>query len=128
MDLSLRTESYAVDDTSWLASRHGVGETQSITLDTSAFTANTHYPNGFFMSGIPLAKITASGLYGPYDNAAADGREVLAGLLMFSVPVPKSGGDTPAAIFEHGKVRTSRLPIAVDAAGKADVARSIIFN
>jgi hypothetical protein len=65
MDLSLRRESFLVDDQSWLGSEHGTQATESITLDTSAFTANTHYPDGFFKSGIPLAKL-ASGLYGPY--------------------------------------------------------------
>lgn len=67
MDLTLRTETFAVDDTSWLASRHGVGEAVSVTLDTSAFTPSIHYPDGFFKSGIGLAKIAATGLYGPYN-------------------------------------------------------------
>lgn len=65
MDLSLRRESFLVDDQSWLGSEHGTQATESITLDTSAFTANTHYPDGFFKSGLPLSKLT-SGLYGPY--------------------------------------------------------------
>jgi len=67
MDLTLRTETFAVDDQSWLASRHGVGEAVSVTLDTSAFTPAIHYPDGFFKSGIGLAKIAATGLYGPYN-------------------------------------------------------------
>jgi hypothetical protein len=71
MDLSLRRESFLVDDQSWLGSEHGTQATESITLDTSAFTEGTHYPDGFFKSGIPLAKL-ASGLYGPY---AADTNE-----------------------------------------------------
>jgi hypothetical protein len=66
MDLTLRTETFAVDDQSWLASRHGVGEAVSVTLDTSTFTPAIHYPDGFFKSGIALGKITATGLYGPY--------------------------------------------------------------
>lgn len=67
MDLTLRTETFAVDDQSWLASRHGVGEAVSVTLDTSAFTPSIHYPDGFFKSGIGLAKIAGTGLYGPYN-------------------------------------------------------------
>lgn len=66
MDLSQRTESFAVDDTSWLGSRHGVNNTQSVTLKTSAFTPSIHYPKGFFKSGIALGKITGTELYGPY--------------------------------------------------------------
>lgn len=53
-------------DDSWLGSAHGTDSTESITLDVSAFTSNTHYVNGVFLSGIPLGKITASGKYGPY--------------------------------------------------------------
>lgn len=66
MDLTQRTESFAVDDPSWLGSRHGVGEAVSVTLDTSAFTPAVHYPDGFFRSGIALGRITATGKYGPY--------------------------------------------------------------
>ncbi|MFE5332946.1 hypothetical protein ACFRCG_41840 [Embleya sp. NPDC056575] len=66
MDLSLRTETWGQDDQSWLGSQHGTEAARSITLDVSKFTANTHYPNGYFLSGIPLGKVTATGLYGPY--------------------------------------------------------------
>jgi len=66
MDLTLKTEAFAVDDQSWLGSRHGVGEAQSVTLDTSTFTEAVHYPDGFFKSGLALGRITATGKYGPY--------------------------------------------------------------
>lgn len=66
MDLTLRTETWGLDDQSWLGSRHGIGECASVTLDTSAFTKSIHYPDGYFKSGIALGKITASGKYGPY--------------------------------------------------------------
>jgi hypothetical protein len=128
MDLSLRTEMFGVDDQSWLGSTHGTQATESITLDTSAFTPATHYPNGYFRSGIPLGRITASGKYGPYQGDATDGRETLVGFLWGAVKAPASNTvDVGAAMFTHGKVRESRLPVAVDAAGKADVAGSIRF-
>lgn len=66
MDISLRTESWTVEDRSWLGSRDGTEFTETITLDTSAFTAGTHYPDGFVKSGTVLAKL-ANGLYGPYN-------------------------------------------------------------
>lgn len=72
MDLSLRRKSFGVDDQSWLGSSHGTDMNEPITLDTSAFTPATHYPDGYFKSGIPLSKL-ASGLYGPY---APDTNEV----------------------------------------------------
>lgn len=68
----VKSTSYVVSDDSWIADRHGTDSTESITLDVSAFTANTHYPNGFFLSGLPLGKITASGKYGPYGASPSE--------------------------------------------------------
>jgi hypothetical protein len=128
MDLSLRTEAFGVDDQSWLGSEHGTQATESITLDTSTFTPATHYPNGYVRSGIPLGQITAGGKYGPYDNAATDGRQTLVGFLFAAVKAPADNTvDVAGAMLVHGKVRASRLPVAVDAAGQADVAGRIRF-
>jgi hypothetical protein len=67
-DISVLSTPYQVEKRSWLLSPHGTdpGTTPSITLDVSAFTPAVHYPNGYIPSGTPLARITASGLYGPY--------------------------------------------------------------
>ncbi len=128
MYLTRTSEHFANDDQSWLGSSHGTQATQTITLDTSAFVPATHYPDGFFKSGLALGRITATGLYGPYDGAATDGRQNLAGFLYAAVDAPPVNTiDVGAAILEHGRVRTARLPIAVDAAGQADAAGRIIF-
>jgi hypothetical protein len=128
MDFAVRSETVGPDDQSWLGSAHGTNMARTVTLDKSAFTAGTHYPNGFFKSGIPLGKITTSGKYGPYDNAASDGREALVGLLFVAVAAPAADSDPVAALFDHGRVRESNLPIAIDSAGKTDVAGRIIFE
>lgn len=67
-DISVTTTSWQVEKRDWLLSPHGTGPgtNPSIVLDVSAFTANIYYPNGYIPSGTALAKITASGLYGPY--------------------------------------------------------------
>lgn len=235
MELSLITEAFTQDDQSWLGSAHGTDATRSITLDTSAFTSGTHYPNGYFPSGLPLGKITASGLYGPYGaspsevqlqtvgggatggtftlgfdgettaaitysagltaatiqtallllsnvnpgdivvsgsaggpytytfggryagldvplivtaagsltggtptnvvtvvtaggGSSSDGTEVLAGFLFCAVKSPTVNTiDIIAALLDHGKVIAAKLPIAVDAAGQADVSGRIQF-
>lgn len=128
MNLQQTVRTFGMDDQSWLGSEHGTQATESITLDVSTFTPATHYPAGYFKSGIPLGKITAGGKFGPYDNAAADGREVLVGFLFAAVGAPTANTvDVGAALFVHGKVRESRLPVAVDAAGKTDVAGRIRF-
>ncbi|MDN4174727.1 head decoration protein [Nocardioides sp. SOB77] len=122
-DISLTTTSHQVEKRSWLLSQwgQGPGENPVIVLDKSAFTAGTHYPNGYIPSGEPLGKITATGLYGPYDNAAADGRETLAGFLHSSVKVPASDTDPGGALVVAGFVKESKLPRTVDSAGKADL-------
>ncbi len=75
MDLTVRTESWTVEDRSWLASRDGTAVTQSITLDTSAFTSGTHYPNGYVPSGTILVHL-GSNLYGPYGGNASEQQTV----------------------------------------------------
>ncbi|SFK73255.1 head decoration protein [Streptomyces pini] len=128
MDLRLRTETFGADDQSWLGSEHGTQATESVTLDTSTFTAATHYPDGYFKSGLPLGRITATGKYGLYNGAATDGTETLVGFLYAAVAAPTDNTvDVAGAMLTHGKVRSSRLPVAVDAAGQADVAGSIRF-
>ena len=130
MDLSVQTSGdYVVDNHDWLGSAHGTQATESITLDTTKFTAGTHAPNGFLPSGTPLGKITASGKYGPYTPAAADGTDVLAGFLFGGVKFDgNQAANVGAALFVHGKVREANLPAsALDANGKADVANRIRF-
>ncbi|MFJ7069195.1 head decoration protein [Streptomyces sp. NPDC101115] len=128
MELSLKSENFGSDDQSWLGSAHGTDATETITLDTSTFTPATHYPDGYFKSGIPLGQITAGGKFGPYDNAAVDGRQTLVGFLFAAVQAPTVNTlDPSGAMLTHGKVREARLPVAVDAAGKTDVAGSIRF-
>lgn len=114
-------------DPSWLGSAHGTDATRSITLDAAKFTAGTHYPNGYVRGGTPVGKITANGLYGPYKGDATDGTETLVGFVYGDFHVPTGVTRLPVALLDHGKVRESRLPIAVDAAGKTDVAGRIQF-
>ncbi|WP_195166892.1 head decoration protein [Mycobacteroides abscessus] len=127
-DISVRSSSYQVEDRSWLVGTHGVDITPGITLDITKFTKATHFPNGYIPSGTAVAKVTATGLYGPYDNTANDGREVNAGLLFSSVrAVDTNTGNTLAKVggarFVHGAVNTAKLPAnsGVDANGKADL-------
>ena len=123
-DISVSKTNFQVEKLSWLLDRGG-WEQESITLDISAFTAGTHYPNGFIPSGTNLGKITATGLYGPYDNAAVDGREVFRGHLGISTKVPNTADttkDAGAPLLFAGVVKESKLPAIPDAAGKTDVA------
>jgi hypothetical protein len=130
MDLSLKTESFTQDKRHWLGSAHGTDAPVSVTLDVSKFTAGTHYPDGYIKSGIPLGKVTATGLYGPYDNAATDGREVAVGFLFTAQDVNARGVASTKVVGSmllHCFIKEAKLPVAIDSAGKADVAGRIVF-
>ncbi|MBZ6211640.1 hypothetical protein KVH31_34660 [Streptomyces olivaceus] len=68
-------------DRPWLASLVGVQDTNTITLDLAKFTEGTHYAvsanpmlqgRNVMKSGIPLGKVTASGLYAPYAGTTSE--------------------------------------------------------
>jgi hypothetical protein len=71
MQLNPTRETLGSGDQSWLGSAHGTNEGKPVTLDISAFTEGTHYPDGYLPSGLPLAELTGTGLYGPYTVAGA---------------------------------------------------------
>lgn len=136
MDLSLRSETFTQDAQDWLGSSHGTDTAKSVTLDKSTFTLATHFPDGYLMSGIALGKITATGKYGPYDDALSNGQNVFAGYLFTAVPIRTSADVDPVgAILLHCFVVEAKLPLAgastgtagkIDANGKADAAGRII--
>lgn len=63
----------------WLASLVGTNDGNTITLDLSKFTEGVHYTAGNLLqgrnvlkSGLPLGKLTASGLYAPYSGPTSE--------------------------------------------------------
>lgn len=113
MDLTLTTEEFGVGRQDWVGSRHGLNEARPVTINLASFTAATHYPEGWLLSGLPLGIITASGQYGLFDSAAVDGRQTVKGFLLVSV---KATGSPVGALLDHGKVVLSKLPVTVTAA------------
>lgn len=130
-DISVTSTAYQVERRGWLQGQHGTGpgDNPSITLDISTFTAGTHYPNGYIPSGTALAKITSSGLYGPFDPGASDGRQTPAtGQLLFSsVKVAPGSTKVGGAGFMHGFVEAARLPFS-SGAGFATTAFKSALN
>ncbi|MFJ2279233.1 hypothetical protein ACIOEZ_34355 [Streptomyces sp. NPDC087866] len=68
-------------DRPWLASLVGVQDTNTITLDLTKFTEGSHYTvsanpilqgRNVMKSGIPLGKVTASGLFAPYSGPRSE--------------------------------------------------------
>ncbi len=76
--------------------------------------------------GDVVGKITASGKYAIYDNAAADGTEVAAGVLLFSVDASAADQDGvilargPAIVKDTGLGWNAQAQGAIDA-GLADL-------
>lgn len=126
-DLTITSTDYGSDDKSWLGSAHGFDAMPTVTLDADLFTGT--FTDGHVPSGVAIAKVTASGLYGPYDDAAVDGRAVLVGHLGETRRIP-AGSQIPAPILRHGQVIEANLPTdhGLDAAGKVDVAGRIDYR
>lgn len=130
-DISVNATGYQVEKRSWLIPFDGdsFGFTDNGTLDVSAFTAGTHYPNGYIPSGTRLGVITATGLLGPYDAAASDGRQTFAGYLFGSTKIPNLLDLTKdvgcAVVKAFAVVKLSKLPIPEGTAGRGSDATVI---
>lgn len=122
IDIQVYTETFlGNEDRRWLGVRMGTTEMRSITLNLATFTA-AHVINGAIPSGVALGKITATGLWGPYEAAAGDGRQLVVnvGLLYNSIPVGhpdlqgidfSNAGPAGTALFwGPGIVKTGFLP------------------
>lgn len=120
MDLTPTTTSYGADSKEWLGSAHGTTTAEAITLDPALMLAV--FEDGDIPSGVVLGKVTATGRYGPYDDAAVDGRAVARGHLFDGVKVA-AGHNIGAALLWHGQVIEAKLPAdhGLDANGKGDL-------
>lgn len=143
IDIKVSEEEFlGSEDRRWLGARLGADVCRSVTLDVSAFDAYHVSEFGALPSGMALGKITATGLYGPYDPAAGDGTETAAGLLFTTTKVGKgdgtdlaTAGDVGVALFWMGIVKTAFLPVfaggnvgELDAGGITDLSNFIRFE
>lgn len=110
----LRNETVGAGDQSWLASSHGINDCRTEPLNIGAFTAGTHYPNGYIPSGTPVAKV--AGLLVPYDSteATTTNAGVLAGHIFTDQPVVGTG-NFGVPLLDHGRVRSAKVPQGANA-------------
>lgn len=101
----LKTETYGAGDQSWLGSDHGIFNCRTGTIDVSTFTKATHYPNGYFPSGL-IVNVADEGAVKPFTGAAG---EVFA--VLFTDRSTDGVTDREAPIFRHGIVKTAKLPV-----------------
>ena len=111
-DITVVEQSYGSEDRSWLMGPHGLepGTTPSTTLSLALFNDAKFATE--IKSGCVLGKVTATGLYGPYDPAAVDGRGVARRLLINTYG--RKAGDTTKRIADggiiHAFINPARLP------------------
>lgn len=108
----LVNETFGGGDLSWLGSDHGIANARTEILDISAFTAGTHFPNGYIPSGLPVAKV--GGVLVPYDatEGTTTGAGILAGFVLTDQKVV--GATTPdfaVPLLDHGRIRVANTPI-----------------
>ncbi|GAA2513642.1 head decoration protein [Streptomyces longisporus] len=131
----LTTVTTVTDDRTWLASLDGVHEAQTITVDTSKLAAGTHYmagtlnqPRNIIKSGVPLGKITASGLYAPYNSGASDGTQILGGFLVAETAFTPGSAKTAGALLWRGEVYAAKLPVAFEPPAAANTTAFIHYR
>ena len=96
---------------------------------TPTTTDSGSTPATTLRKGLVLGRVTATGKYKQYDDAASDGTEVAAGILDKEIDLLGDDGqavDSQATMLVHGLVAESGL-YGIDAAGKGDLA-GIIFG
>lgn len=77
--------------------------------------------------GTVVGKITATGLYKAYSNAADDGSEVAAGILVSTVDPVTEDRDVPCAMYIGGIFKRAKL-IGLDAQAEADLKAAGAFT
>lgn len=102
----LRTENFGSGDQTWLGSTHGIRNARTAVIDISAFTAGTHYPDGYLRSGTEVNTADETAVT-PYTGAAGE----KLGYLLTDQKV-NGGEDFGAPILRHGLINTANLPIA----------------
>lgn len=122
MNLQPITQPGYTTDVEFLASKKNI-VTKAVTLDASKWTADGNGKK-IAKAGTVLGKITASGLYAPYNNGAADGTETGDCILLNTVDL--TNGNAAAAAVTQGVVREARLT-GIDANAKSDL-RHIEFR
>lgn len=134
-DISLQKTDYQVGNQQWLLDQPDTK--LNVTLDPSKFTQGTHFPNGYLPSGTVIGIVTATGLAGPYDDTASDGRQTAYGITYGDARFVRQNGTVSpkvgiSAVVNDCIVSTGKLPFqsgagSIDANGKTDL-RNIRFE
>lgn len=108
MNLGIRKTTYTNEDQSWLGSKVGTNDADSVTLDAALLVAIAEFASGVIPSGIPL-KRQGSGRY-----SAAVTAEVPDAWLLSTVDLTAGGtqaaANTPCAAMWRGEIIQAKIP------------------
>ena len=99
----LTTTNYGTGDYAWMLNTDGLDAAVTGVLDVSTFTAGTHYPNGYFPSGLPV-RVDDRDVIRPWADVAG----ARLGFLKGDV---KTDGveDANCAVVVRGNVKTAKV-------------------
>ena len=102
----LKTKTYGTGDYSWMLNTDGLDEAITGVLDVSTFTANTHFPDGYFPSGLPV-NVADRDVIKPWTDTAG-------AVLGFLKGDHKTDGveDVNCAVVVRGNIKTAKVPLA----------------
>lgn len=104
----IRNESSTGSRHKWLGSAHGTGNAPTGTPDVSAFTAATHYPEGYLPEGTPVDATNLATLK-PYVAPAPGEPALNLGFLLDNTRVV-NGKATPVPVIRHGSIVAEFIP------------------
>lgn len=105
----MKTEDFGGSDMSWLLNDDSIDKSRTELVDISTFTKNTHYPDGYILSGTPVAKV--GGVLVPFDTTV--GTTTGAGVLAGHITTDQSTdgvADFAAPLLAKGQVVASKVP------------------
>lgn len=105
----IKTERFGSGDQTWLASDHGIFNARTSVLDVSAFSEATHFPDGYFPSGLPV-NAADEGAVKPWTGGEGEA-------LGFVLTDQATDGveDLNVPVIRHGLIKTNKLPVAFTA-------------
>lgn len=118
----LRRKTYGGGNHKWLASTHGTGNAPTGSLNVAAFSAVTHYPDGYIPSGQPVAKVGT--LYVPYLAGANEVQTINLGAATAGTVAITFDGETTAAIAYNATAAATQA--ALEALSNVDAGDIVV--
>jgi len=125
MNLGIRKTTFSNEDQSWLGSKVGTNDADSVTLDAAACIAIAEFAAGTVPSGVPLHR-AASGRYAPALDNGAGADDSIDGFLLHTVDLTAGGtqtaANTPVAMMWRGEIIVAKIPAYTGKSGIAALA------